>query len=67
MRRSEAEDAGGLTPAEEMAAFFASRLSTYEDVHMRNWGELHAHIADFFDDGLESLPDIGCGTGLFRD
>lgn len=51
-------------PAEEMAAFFASRLSTYEDVHLGNWGELYAHIADFFDDGLETLLDIGCGTGL---
>lgn len=51
-------------PAEEMAAFFASRLSTYEDVHLGNWGELYARIADFFDDGLETLLDIGCGTGL---
>ena len=51
-------------PAEEMAAFFTNRLSTYEDVHLGNWGELYAHIADFFDDGLETLLDIGCGTGL---
>lgn len=52
------------TPAEEMAAFFANRLDGYEDVHLRNWGELYARIADFFDDGLRTLLDIGCGTGL---
>ena len=51
-------------PAEEMAAFFTKRLSTYEDVHLGNWGELYTRIADFFDDGLETLLDIGCGTGL---
>ena len=52
------------TPVEEMAAFFTNRLRTYEDVHLGNWGELYARIADFFDDGLETLLDIGCGTGL---
>ncbi|MDE7218581.1 MAG: methyltransferase domain-containing protein [Oscillospiraceae bacterium] len=51
-------------PAEEMAAFFTKRLDTYEDVHLGNWGELYAHIADFFDGGLDLLLDIGCGTGL---
>lgn len=56
----EEEDA----PAEEMAAFFAKRLPTYEDVHLTNWGPLYAHIADFFTEGLETLLDIGCGTGL---
>ena len=52
------------TPAEEMAAFFAKRLANYEDVHLRNWGELYAHIADFLDGSLDTLLDIGCGTGL---
>ena len=50
--------------AEEMSAFFTKRLAHYEDVHLGNWGELYAHIADFFDGGLETLLDIGCGTGL---
>lgn len=50
--------------AEEMSAFFARRLAHYEDVHQGNWGELYEHIADFFDEGLETLLDIGCGTGL---
>ena len=50
--------------AEEMSAFFTRRLARYEDVHLGNWGELYAHIADFFDEGLETLLDIGCGTGL---
>ena len=52
------------TEAEEMSAFFAKRLAHYEDVHLGNWGELYTHIADFFDGGLETLLDIGCGTGL---
>ena len=50
--------------AEEMSAFFSKRLANYEDVHLGNWGELYAHIADFFDEGLDALLDIGCGTGL---
>lgn len=50
--------------AEEMSAFFARRLARYEDVHLGNWGELYEHIADFFGEGLETLLDIGCGTGL---
>ena len=41
--------------AEEMSAFFTRRLAHYEDVHLGNWGELYAHIADFFDGGLEAV------------
>ena len=52
------------TPAEEMSAFFSKRLDDYEDVHLKNWGELYAGIAGFFDGGLRTLLDIGCGTGL---
>lgn len=51
-------------PAEEMAAFFAARLEGYEGVHMGNWGGVYRAIADYFDEGLETLLDIGCGTGL---
>lgn len=51
-------------PVEEMADFFARRIGEYNDVHLKSWGEEYAHIADFFDDGLKSLLDIGCGTGL---
>lgn len=52
------------TPVEEMSAFFAERLDGYEGVHLKNWGELYAAIADFFEGGLKTLLDIGCGTGL---
>ena len=51
-------------PVEEMANFFANRISEYNNVHLKNWGEEYAHITDFFDDGLKTLLDIGCGTGL---
>lgn len=51
-------------PVEEMSAFFVKRLDGYENVHLKNWGELYANIAGFFDGGLQTLLDIGCGTGL---
>ena len=47
-----------------MTDFFSKRLGIYEDVHLGHWPEEYAHIADFFRDGLNSLLDIGCGTGL---
>lgn len=52
------------TPAEEMGDFFSKRLDIYEDVHLGHWPEEYAHIADFLPEGLGSLLDIGCGTGL---
>ncbi len=51
-------------PVEEMADFFANRISEYNNVHLKNWSDEYTHIADFFDDGLKTLLDIGCGTGL---
>lgn len=52
------------TPAEEMGSFFAARLHIYEDRHLSQWGEEYAHIAEFFDDKMQTLLDLGCGTGL---
>ena len=52
------------TPAEEMAGFFAARLEFYEDVHRGMLGDVYEAIADYFDEGLSALLDIGCGTGL---
>ena len=51
-------------PPEEMADFFSRRVDIYEDRHLGRWGEEYAHIADCFDEKLERLLDIGCGTGL---
>ena len=53
-----------LTPTEEMKDFFSKRVDIYENVHLEHWAEEYTHIADFFDSGLYSLLDIGCGTGL---
>jgi len=53
-----------VVPVEEMAEFFSNRINDYNAVHLKNWGEEYAHIADFFEDSLENLLDIGCGTGL---
>lgn len=55
------------TPIEKMADFFSKRLDIYENVHLGHWAEEYAHIADYFDHGLSTLLDIGCGTGLELD
>lgn len=51
-------------PSEEMADFFAKRIDGYDDNHLTGWPEEYTHIADYFADGLTTLLDIGCGTGL---
>lgn len=51
-------------PVEEMSDFFSNRIEGYDDVHLGNWSEEYAHIADYFDAPLNALLDIGCGTGL---
>ena len=51
-------------PIEEMADFFSNRIDNYDNVHLGNWPDEYAHIADYFDTHLNTLLDIGCGTGL---
>lgn len=51
-------------PVEGMAEFFAARINEYESVHLDNYPEIYEHTADFLDVGINSLLDIGCGTGL---
>lgn len=51
-------------PVEQMSDFFSKRIDIYDDVHLEHWQEEYQHISDFFKDGLKTLLDIGCGTGL---
>lgn len=51
-------------PAEEMSDFFSKRIEGYDNVHLGNWAQEYAHIADYLDAPVHSLLDIGCGTGL---
>lgn len=53
-------------PCEEMGAFFAKRISDYEE-HMSFWHEHYKRVAELVPDGAESLLDLGCGTGLELD
>ena len=43
--------------------WFSLRLNSYCS-RQSNWAEEYAHIADYFDTSINSLLDIGCGTGL---
>lgn len=52
------------TPIEEMKDFFSKRMDIYEKVHLEHWVKEYAHIADYFEGEIQSLLDIGCGTGL---
>jgi tRNA (cmo5U34)-methyltransferase len=53
-------------PLETMAGFFEARIDTYEE-HMSRWKEHYRWMADLLPESLESLLDIGCGTGLELD
>ena len=52
---------------EEMRAFFAARVDIYDE-HMRNevegCREGYARMAALLPEGIHSLLDLGCGTGL---
>lgn len=56
--------------AEEMAAFFAARLSEYE-AHMlgniEGMAEAYARVAALLPEDTQTLLDLGCGTGLELD
>ena len=51
-------------PVEGMAEFFAHRIGIYEKTHLDHWALEYGHIADYFDGELQTLLDLGCGTGL---
>ena len=51
------------TPLEEMSAFFAKRLDSYE-AHMSAWGEAYQKFASFLPMDCTEIVDLGCGTGL---
>lgn len=50
-------------PLEEMSAFFAKRLDSYE-AHMSAWGEAYQKFASFLPTDCTEILDLGCGTGL---
>lgn len=54
------------TPLEEMGAFFAARLSGYEE-HMSQWREGYRRMAELVPPDAKELLDVGCGTGLELD
>lgn len=53
-------------PAEEMSDFFAARLEGYEE-HMSPWREGYRILAETLPEGIQTLLDLGCGTGLELD
>lgn len=50
-------------PLEEMSAFFAARISGYEE-HMSVWSHAYARFADALPQNCKKILDLGCGTGL---
>lgn len=53
-------------PLEDMAGFFAARLSDYEE-HMSLWAEAYKKAAALVPADAKTLLDLGCGTGLELD
>ena len=52
---------------EEMRAFFAARVETYDDHMLREvegCREGYSRLAAALPDGVDTLLDLGCGTGL---
>lgn len=54
------------TPVEDMSDFFAARLDDYEE-HMSPWRESYRILAETLPEGIRTLLDLGCGTGLELD
>ncbi|MGI6188267.1 MAG: class I SAM-dependent methyltransferase [Clostridiales bacterium] len=53
-------------PLETMAGFFDARINLYEE-HMARWKAHYQWMAELLPASIESLLDIGCGTGLELD
>lgn len=53
-------------PLEQMADFFQARVEGYED-HMRLWEGAYGHLAELIPEHVQTLLDLGCGTGLELD
>lgn len=53
-------------PLEAMDAFFDARIEEYE-AHMSPWKAHYPWMASLLPEGIQTLLDIGCGTGLELD
>lgn len=53
-------------PLETMAAFFEARIDSYEE-HMARWKDYYQWMAELLPESIETLLDIGCGSGLELD
>lgn len=53
-------------PLETMAGFFEARIDSYEE-HMAQWKGYYQWMAELLPESIETLLDIGCGSGLELD